>query len=91
MINVIPVPGFFAPTVYIPASRFFINHFSMVKNLAVFFPMPLIRGYKPNRTVAVKIIIPKDKLAYPVARLLDRFKPVFGIVRTIFERTKERL
>ena len=90
MINVIPVPGFSAPAVCIPAFRFFINYLPLLKYLTIFPLMPLIRGDKSNRTMSMNIVIPQNKLTHPVARLLDRFKSGFGIVRTIFARSKKR-
>lgn len=91
MINVVPVSGFSAPAVAIPASGLFVNQLPLQKNLTIFSPVPLIRGDKLNRAVPMNLVIPKHKLTHPVTRCLNVFKAGLGIARTIFTRSKKRL
>jgi hypothetical protein len=90
MIDVIPVPGFSAPAVCISAFSLLINKLPVMKDLTIFAPMALIRGDKSNRTVPMDIVIPINKLGYPLTGVLDRFKSKFRIVRPIFARSKKR-
>lgn len=68
-----------------------VEHMTLGQHLMILATMTLRRGHEADAAVAVLMVVPADKVAYPAACCVQICKAILRSLRAVFQGSKQRL